>query len=314
MVSVCVVTCNHARYIRDCLASVLAQGEDVLLEILVGDDLSEDETGDIVATLAARHPDAIRYFRHPRRLGAVENYQFLIREARGKYIAHLDGDDFWLPGKLRHQLSVMESNPQQVAVYSNAVVVNDDGCLRGGFNTTVPDSFDLGFLLRGGNFLCHGSLVYRAAVRQSILEMPAPFLDYQIHIRLASLGKLGYVNRALVGYRVASSTSMSTLQSARVRELYWQALVCVPPSPALERDLGCAMAHFLLMSCWDALAKGDRKDAVETWGKVVAAQPLPKVEFVAHVLRFFAGHILFKAANFISRSMLRRDLKVYFRR
>lgn len=314
MVSVCVVTYNQARYIRDCLTSVLTQGDDVSLEILVGDDLSEDETGEIVAELAARHPDIIRYFRHPQRLGPVENYQFLIREARGEYIAHLDGDDFWLPGKLRRQLSIMECNLRQIAIYSNAVVVDDGGGLRGGFNGVVPESFDLGFLLREGNFLCHGSLVYRATASRCILEMQAPFIDYQIHIRLAALGDLGYVNQALVGYRVASSTSMSTLRSAKVRELYWQALTCVSPSPGLVRDLGCAMAHFLLISCWEAAAKGGMKEAVATLRKVVAAQPLSRVEFGGLVLRFLVRHVLFKAANFVSRSLLRRDLKVYFRR
>ena len=314
MVSVCVVTCNHARYIKDCLASVLAQGEDVSLEILVGDDLSDDETGEIVSVLAARHPGVIRYFRHRERLGPTRNYQFLIGEARGEYVAHLDGDDFWLPGKLRRQVSAMERNPRLVAVFSNAAVIDDAGALRGGFNGLVPDVFDLGFLLRRGNFLCHGSLVYRAAVRQCILDMPAPFLDYQIHIRLAALGDIGYVNHALVGYRVASSTSMSTLQSARVRELYWQALDSVPPSPDLRRDLGCAMAHFMLMSCLDALGKGDGKEALDTCRKVAAVQPLPTIEFAVHVLRFLAGHVLFKVGNFVSRSVLRRDLKVYFRR
>lgn len=314
MVSVCVVTCNHARYIRDCLTSVLAQGEDVSLEILVGDDLSEDETGEIVAALVARHPDVIRYFRHPERLGPTKNYQFLIREARGEYIAHLDGDDFWMPGKLRRQLHVMDGNPRQVAVYSNAVVVDDAGGLRGGFNASVPDSFDLGFLLRGGNFLCHGSLIYRAIARQHLLEMQTPFLDYQIHIRLATLGELGYVNLALVGYRVASSTSMSMLQSALVRQLYWQALTCVPALPGIKRDLGSAMAHFLLTCCRDALIKGGGREAVEVARDIIAAQPLPKVQFVARVLRFLVQRVLFKFANFVARYLLRHDLQVYFRR
>lgn len=314
MVSVCVVTYNHARYIRDCLTSVLAQRDDVPLEILVGDDLSEDETGEIVVELAAIHPNVIRYFRHPQRLGPVENYQFLIREARGEYIAHLDGDDFWLPGKLRRQLPLMESNPQQIAVYSNAVVVDDSGGLRGGFNGVVPESFDLGFLLRGGNFLCHGSLMYRAAARQCILEMQAPFIDYQIHIRLAALGDLAYVNHALVGYRVASATSMSILQSTRVRELYWQALTCVPPSPGLERDLASAMAHFTMISCWDALAAGRPKEALHVWRMVVAVQPVPFYEFASHFMRFVAVHFMFKFRNFVSRSVLGQHLKIYFRR
>lgn len=312
MVSVCVVTYNHARYIRDCLMSVLAQGEDVPLEILVGDDLSEDETGAVVSALAARHPEVVRYFRHAERLGPTGNYQFLIREARGEYIAHLDGDDFWLPGKLRRQLSVLEGNPSLVAVFSNAVVVDDNGALRGGFNALVPDVFDLGFLLRRGNFLCHGSLVYRASARQSILDIPEPFLDYRIHLKLAAHGDMGYVNCALVGYRVASATSMSTLQSARVSELYWQALSSVTNSSAVRRDLASGMAYFVFISCWNLVSSRRFYDAYEIWKKVAPCQPLSKIEFSIYIARFLAGHLLFKLGNFVSRYALRRRLKIYF--
>ena len=314
LVSVCVATYNHARYISDCLSSVLAQGKDVLLEILVGDDQSDDETGEMVMTLAAAHPDLIRYFRHPVRLGPAANYQFLIREARGEYIAHLDGDDFWLPGKLRRQVALLKKDPRLVATFSNAVVVDDAGALRGGFNATVPERFDLGFLLRRGNFLCHGSLVYRGIVKQYILDMAAPFIDYQIHIRLAEQGDLGYVNHALVGYRVASATSMSVMHAERVRSLYWQALESVRAERVLLSDLACAMAQFTMISCWDALAAGRGRDARDVWMMVAAVQPTRRYTFIFYVARFLAQHFLFKFGNFISRSVLRQNLKIYFRR
>ena len=78
-----------------------------------------------------RFPDVIRYFRHENRLGPGGNYQFLIGQARGEYIAHLDGDDYWLPGKLTAQLGVLDVSPECVAVYANAICVNDAGALLG---------------------------------------------------------------------------------------------------------------------------------------------------------------------------------------
>jgi len=55
-VSVCVLTCNQRNYIQQCIESVLAQAPDTSLEILVGDDRSDDGTSEIVAALASRYP------------------------------------------------------------------------------------------------------------------------------------------------------------------------------------------------------------------------------------------------------------------
>lgn len=313
-VSVCVVTYNHARYIRDCLMSVLAQSEDVSLEILVGDDLSEDETGDIVQSLVNNHSKLIRYFRHIKRKGPLGNYQFLIREARGEYIAHLDGDDFWLPDKLRRQIDFLDAMPQLVAAYSNAIVVDEGGNLRGGFNKQIPSSFGMGFLLRKGNFLCHSSLIYRAKFSSYILAISPPFIDYQVHLILAQQGKLGYINSALVGYRVASTTSMTVLKVDHVRDLYWQALMSVEKSPQLNQDIGSSMAQFLFISLWNLISMKKFSSISSLWKTVTAVIPISIYKFLYLFSYFFFEHLWFKSKNFLCIKILRRPLKVYFER
>ena len=243
-VSVCVVTYNHARYIRDCLISVLAQCEDVSLEILVGDDLSEDETGKIVQSLANRYPKIIRYFCHSKRKGPASNYQFLIRKAQGEYIAHLDGDDLWLPGKLATQIRFMEQHPDCPAVYSNAITIRDDGVLLGVFNNFQPTRFDINSLLRHGNFLNHSSMLYRAFLREDLLRLPPSFLDYRIHLHHARHGAIGYLNQTLVSYRVNSSSSMIVHANNDVRRLYWEALLDVPRDSINADDLASGIAEF----------------------------------------------------------------------
>lgn len=313
-VSVCVVTYNHVRYISDCLMSVIAQCEDVSLEILVGDDLSEDETGKIVQSLADKYPSLIRYFRHVERKGPLANYQFLIREAYGEYIAHLDGDDFWLPGKLRRQLAMLEKDLDLIVVFSNAIVVDDNVVIKGAFNKTIPDTFDLGFLLRRGNFICHSSLVYRSKLKESILNIPIPCIDYQIHIQLAQQGSLGYINSVLVGYRVASATSMSVLQADHVRDLYWQALMSVEKSPKICKELGSAMSHFLFTSIWQLISKRRLSEILFWYKKVLNNLPISKLYFAVLFGWFFLKHMEFKATNFVARVLLRRPLKAYFPR
>jgi glycosyltransferase involved in cell wall biosynthesis len=223
-VSVCIVTYNHERYIHDCLMTVIAQAQDVPLEILVGDDQSSDQTGEIVRRLVARFPDVIQYFRHESRLGPGGNYQFLIGRARGEYIAHVDGDDYWLPGKLAAQIDVLNSTDEYVAAYTNALCISDSGVLIGFFNNRLADRFDLNSLLARGNFLNHSSLVYRKIFTASILEWPSNFIDYRIHLVLARNGQLAYLNAPYVAYRVNSMGSMLAQQSDHVRKLYWEAL------------------------------------------------------------------------------------------
>lgn len=268
-VSVCVVTYNHEHYIHDCLMSVVAQTHDVFLEILIGDDQSIDQTEAIVRTLAAQFPTIIRYFRHENRLGAAGNYQFLIGQARGEYIAHLDGDDFWLPGKLLAQLGALNASPECVAAYTNAICINDTGLLLGLFNNPVPDRFDLSSLLRYGNFLNHSSLIYRATFGEMIRGWPPEFIDYRIHLALACHGQLVYLKSPYVGYRVNSSGSMLTHQSEHVRELYWSA---VRESLTCTKDKKikmAAVADFLSGVFFRAREIGRLKFFVKWWQVII---------------------------------------------
>lgn len=223
-VSVCIVTYNHAAYIQDCIMSVVAQANDIPLEILVGDDQSTDATEALVSALAATFPDLVTYFRHETRLGPGGNYQFLIKRAHGDYIAHLDGDDYWLPGKLAKQVALLEDFSDLTACYCNALCIGNDGEPLGVFNRPQPFKIDMEYLLKKGNFLNNSSLVYRAIQRDKIGEWEPDFLDYKLHLYFATRGTIGYVNILGVAYRTASATSMISRQGEHVRELYWRAL------------------------------------------------------------------------------------------
>jgi glycosyltransferase involved in cell wall biosynthesis len=225
-VSVCVVAYNHGRYIGDCLASVVGQKVDADLEILVGDDCSTDQTRQIIGGYAEKYPGLVQPVFHPRNIGGTRNYQVLIGKAGGDYIAHLDGDDYWLPEKLAEQIAFLEANRNCVAVYTNAIVISDSGESVGRFNGVLPQLFDLNYLVRKGNFLNGSSLVYRARCRNLILQLQGDALDFHFHILLAGQGALGYVNRVLAAYRRRSATSTMSTNYGFVLELYWKAILC----------------------------------------------------------------------------------------
>ena len=207
LVSVCVTTFAHANYIEECIRSVLAQTADVALEVLVGDDGSTDGTRDLVSRYAALDTRVCPMF-HPERLGPSGNLSALVRASRGRYIAHLDGDDAWSPRKLEEQLQRLRAFPEASAVYTNAEVIAPDGRPLGIFNRGLPDVIDRRELLRRGNMLCHSSLLYRREVADAVSGLRPPYIDYRIHLRLQARGLLLYIDSPLTTYRWRTPGSM----------------------------------------------------------------------------------------------------------
>lgn len=295
-ISVCIVTYNHERYIHDCIMSVIAQVRDFDLEILVGDDCSADRTGSIVEALAQLYPQIIKYYKNEVQLGPSANYQNLISRASGVYIAHLDGDDYWLPGKLNNQFHFLQNNPACSAVYTNALCMQDDGNFIGVFNNPQPESFNLVYLLRRGNFLNHSSLVYRASLRGKILTWDK-FIDYRIHIHLAEQGLLGYINACGVVYRVGASTSMLVHQIDYVRECYWQA-ICELPIGLDDRFVALrAAADFLQRILFQAIQKKSFHLMLDWWIKVNSFHRDRK----SIIIIFLAAHVAVSSVRLLRR-------------
>lgn len=261
LITVCIATYNQQDYIRDAVMSVLAQHTPSMLglEILVGDDASTDATATILQELAAQYPDTLTVVTHQPNVGATRNYQSLIQRARGDFVAHLDGDDYWLPGKLAAQLEFLTRHSTCVAVYTSAVVVDPQGVLIGAFSNAQPSELGLEYLLRRGNFLNHSSMLYRSSAASAILELVPPFIDYRTHLTLARIGSLGYLNSSFVVYRAATSTSMLKAMPGHVRDMYFQALAEALPFVSPRVRLA-ALADYLASALGASLleAKDDQ--------------------------------------------------------
>jgi glycosyltransferase involved in cell wall biosynthesis len=112
VVSVVMMTRNHAKYIEQAVDSVIAQKCGFPVELLIGEDLSNDNTREICIGLQEKYPDIIRLIVASENVGITKNFLRLAVRARGKYIALLEGDDYWThPEKLAEQVSLMAANP-----------------------------------------------------------------------------------------------------------------------------------------------------------------------------------------------------------
>jgi glycosyltransferase involved in cell wall biosynthesis len=118
LVSVITIFLDEERFLAEAVESVLAQTY-TAWELLLCDDGSTDGSTALAREYAARHPDRIRYLEHPehenRGMSAARNLG--LRHARGEFVALLDADDRWLPGKLDLQVAALQAHPEVALVY-----------------------------------------------------------------------------------------------------------------------------------------------------------------------------------------------------
>ena len=105
LVSVIIPVYNGSRYLAQAVESIWEQRHDPV-EVVVVDDGSQDGSFEMAQGLTN-----VRCFRQANG-GSASARNFGVREARGTYLAFLDADDLWAPGKLALQLSVLHGRPE----------------------------------------------------------------------------------------------------------------------------------------------------------------------------------------------------------
>ena len=149
LLSVCIQTYQHKKYIRDCLDGVLMQQTDFPFDVIIGEDESTDGTREICMEYANKYPDKIRLFLRSRKdviyingqpTGRF-NYYENLKAARGKYIAVCEGDDYWTdPFKLQKQVDYLEANEECSACFHETQeLFEKDKSLGKIYGASAPD-------------------------------------------------------------------------------------------------------------------------------------------------------------------------------
>jgi glycosyltransferase involved in cell wall biosynthesis len=122
LVSVVMIFLNAEQFISEAIESVLAQTYPTW-ELFLVDDGSSDASTKIAERFAADNLQKVHYLDHAdhQNLGMSASRNLGIRNAKGEIIAFLDSDDVWLPQKLDHQVSVLESHAHVGMVYGPAL-------------------------------------------------------------------------------------------------------------------------------------------------------------------------------------------------
>jgi glycosyltransferase involved in cell wall biosynthesis len=123
LVSVAFMCFNHEQFVEAALLSAIGQDYDEL-EVVVADDGSSDNTRSVVECVARRHPERVVVLPDQGHLGVVGNGNRLLAACRGKYVAFLDGDDLYFPGKIKRQVEWFEASERRVLCGHDVEAVN----------------------------------------------------------------------------------------------------------------------------------------------------------------------------------------------
>ncbi|WP_429014632.1 glycosyltransferase family 2 protein [Aeromonas hydrophila] len=231
-VSVCVVTYNQEKYIAQCLQSLVEQVTDFDFEIIVGDDYSSDKTRDIIRKFSIKYSNIIENF-HPKNIGTVKNILSTYKMAKGKYICHLDGDDYALPGKLQSQFDALEANADCKICTHDVVVVSKDSVLvKNSFNSKETGVYNVKDIYADLPFFSHSSKMFINTYDESFGSIfTDSTLDIEVHISQLGDGNLIHLGTALGAYRIF--TGVSSLNKKVNKDLV----------DGVDRVFGAAIKH-----------------------------------------------------------------------
>lgn len=266
-VSACVITYNHRPYIERALLSALTQETSFEVEVIVADDCSTDGTADIVESVKERFPD-LRVLRHEANVGPTRNFLALHDAARGEFVAHMDGDDFWGPGKLEAQVRFLERHLEAVAGGHRMAIVRADGRPTGRtFPRRAPVTVTAAQVTRWGMPFLNSSMMYRRAAR-TVMDYADEVFDWFFLTDLMRNGDVAFLDETLGSYTL-NPTSITgdfkrTKMLERMLDLYRRRIA---DRPDLRADVFCwaAAEAFDGMTIRQAPTKAHRTLLAETF-------------------------------------------------
>ena len=117
---------NCADTLPEAIDSLLAQTE-TDWELILCDDGSEDETPAVAQTYQNRFPEKIILIRNPRNMGLNHTLNRCLEQAKGCFIARMDGDDISVPTRLEEEVSALEAHPEMAIVSCPMIYFDEDG-------------------------------------------------------------------------------------------------------------------------------------------------------------------------------------------
>ena len=225
LVSIVCTNYNKGTWIRDAIEGFLQQETDFPYEILIIDDSSSDNSPGIIKEFAENYPDKIRAFYNTKNLGITKSWVKICKEAKGKYIARCDGDDYWTdPHKLQVQVEALEGNPGSAWANCDFDIVTPDG------EVTQEAAFESGVSVRSYSY--ENMLATKGFTMASTWLVEAKLMlevndaidenaiddTFNIQLELFHRTELTYIPKSMVAYRVGYESDSHPVDAQKAKQ------------------------------------------------------------------------------------------------
>ncbi len=200
MLTVILLTYNHAQTVAQAIDSILMQKTDFDYVIHILDDCSNDGTSELCEEYRSAWSDKIFHFRNAENQGVEKNFKQGVCRIKSRYIAFLEGDDYWTdPEKLQLQVDMLERHPE-CSLSGHNVVLRDHSSGEESLFVNIPDDEVKDVYQLEENIPIHPSArVFRNCIDFSGLP-DYMVLDTHMYRLLLLQGGCCYVNRVMSVY------------------------------------------------------------------------------------------------------------------
>lgn len=283
-ISILLVTYNHENHIHQALDALFGQVIEGPIELIVADDASSDGTVDIIKKYVEKDDRfTFKYLDNSKNLGITRNYERGFSACSGRYVAVLEGDDYWIsPFKLQRQMDFLDAHWESDLCSVNYFVYEEN--LSHFYPRTTIGN---GHRLIGARDLIADNLVGNFSTcmyRKSALEaLPKELFDicsydWIVNICVARNSMIGFLEEPMSVYRLHSNGVWS--QTPHVEKLKSQ-LDMIPAYDALTGQvyhsefeiLSNRLQHMILMSNFSHIAAAIRQPTAGLISRLVDYLP-----------------------------------------
>ena len=161
---------NCAATLPEAVDSLLAQTFSGW-ELILCDDGSKDDTYAVAKTYVDRYPDKVILLKNEKNMGLNYTLNKCLKEARGEYIARMDGDDVCDPTRFQKEVDFLDAHPEFALVSTEMVMFDADGDWG---KTTVIERPQVEDFCTHSPFFCHAAVMIR---RNVFLEVEGYTVD-----------------------------------------------------------------------------------------------------------------------------------------
>jgi glycosyltransferase involved in cell wall biosynthesis len=205
-IAVYMVTYNHEKFIDKAIESVLTQKTTFNFKIFIGEDRSEDLTREKCINWSEKYPDLIELIFSDKNVGIYNNVSRVFSaciNSGAKYIALLEGDDYWSDcDKLQRQVEILEADDSIAGSYHNTEFLYKDG-ERKPMKNSLPLVLELKDVISKYAPFHTSSFVFRAKdFCRPVWFQKIDSVDMAMYVWHAQFGRFEGINKVMSVYRV----------------------------------------------------------------------------------------------------------------